>query len=98
MDADVGQSALVGLFSSVWCLCPFVPRDVLVLVFWWGRPKDEGLYPVQGDGVFPGLVGQDVYARVPWYGALLHVARDGGGRERLAQGEVHGVEQGGSWC
>ena len=57
-----------------------------VLVFWWGRSKGEVLYPLQGDGVFPGPVGQDVYARVPWYGAQVHVARDGGGRERLAQG------------
>ena len=84
VDGDVGQSALVGLFSPVWCLRPLVPRDVLVLVFWWGRPKGEGLYSVQGNGVFPGPVGQDVYARVPWYAAQVHVARDGGGRERLA--------------
>ena len=35
--------------------------------------------------MFPGPVGQDVYARVSWYGAQVHVARDGGGRERLAQ-------------
>ena len=62
MDADVGQSALIGLFSPVWRLRPFVPWDVLVLVFWWGRSKGKGLYPVQGDGVFPGPVGQDVYA------------------------------------
>ena len=48
--------------------------------------QGRGLYPVQGDAVFSGPVGQNVYARVPWYGALVHVARDGGGRERLAQG------------
>ena len=76
----------MGTFSPVWPLRPFVPRDVLVLVFWWGRSKGEGLYSVQGDGVFPGPVGQDVYARVPWYGAQVHVARDRGGRERLTQG------------
>ena len=29
----------------------------------------EGFYSVEGDGVFPGPVGQDVYARVSWYGA-----------------------------
>ena len=82
----MGQGALVALFSSIWRLQPLVPRDVLVLVFWRGRSKGEGLYSVQGDGVFPGPVGQDVYARVPRYGAKVHVARDGGGRERLAQG------------
>ena len=73
-------------FLSVWRLRPFVPRDVLVLVVWWGRSKGERLYSVQGDGVFPGPVGQHVYARVPRYGVQVHVARDGGGRERLAQG------------
>ena len=57
-----------------------------MLVFWWVRSKGEGLYPVQGDGVFPGPVWQDVYAWVTWYGAQVHVARDGRGRERLAQG------------
>ena len=41
---------------------------------------------MEGDGIFPGPVGQDVYARVPRYGAQVHVARDGGGWERLAQG------------
>ena len=54
----------MGLFSPVWRLCPFVPRDVLVLVFWWGRSQGEGFYTVEGDGVFPGPVWQDVYARV----------------------------------
>ena len=68
MDGDVGQGALVGLFSPVWRLCPFVPRDVLVLVFWWGWSQGEGFYTVEGDGVFPGPVGQDVYARVSRYG------------------------------
>ena len=86
MDGDVGQGVLVGLFSPVWRLRPFVPRDVLVLVFWRGWSQSEGLYSVEGDGVFPEPSGQDVYARVPPYGALVHVACDGGGRERLAQG------------
>ena len=84
MDGDVGQGALVGLFSPVWRLRLFVPQDVLLLVFWWGRSQGEGLYSMEGDGVFPGPFGQDVYARVPRYGAGVHVARDGGGRERLA--------------
>ena len=74
------------LFSPVWRLRPFVPRDVLVLVFWRGRSQGEGFYSVEGDGVFPGPVGQDVYARVSWYGAQVHVARDSGGWQRLAQG------------
>ena len=86
VDGDVGHSALVGLFSPAWRLRPSVPWDVLVLVFWWGRSKGGGLHPVQGDGVFLGPVGQDVYAWVPWHGAHVHVARYGGGRERLAQG------------
>ena len=47
VDGNVGQSALVGLFSSVWRLRPFVPWDVLVLVFWWGRSSGERLDPVQ---------------------------------------------------
>ena len=76
----------MGLFSPVWRLRPFVPRYVLVLVFWWGRSQGEGFYTVEGDGVFPGPVGQDVYARVSRYGVQVHVARDGGGRQRLAQG------------
>ena len=62
MDGDVGESALVGHFSPLRQLRPSVPWDVLVLVFWWGRSKKEGLYPVQAVGVFPGPVGQDVYA------------------------------------
>ena len=33
----------MGLFSPVWRLCLFVPRDVLVLVFWWGRSQGEDL-------------------------------------------------------
>ena len=37
--------------------------------------------------MFPGPVWQDVYAQVPWYGAQVHVARDSGGREWLAQGQ-----------
>ena len=41
---------------------------------------------MKGDGVFPGPVGQDLYARVPRYGVQVHVARDGGGPEQLAQG------------
>ena len=57
-----------------------------MLVFPWGRSKGEGLYSVQGDGVFPEPVRQEVYARVPWYGAEVHIASDGGGRQRLAQG------------
>ena len=88
----------MGLFSPVWRLGPFVPQDVLVLVFWWGRSQGEGFYTVEGDGVFSGPVGQDVYARVSRYGAQVHVARDRGGRQRLRRGGVHGVEQGGSWC
>ena len=76
----------MGLFSPVWRLLPFVPQDVLVLVFWWERSQGEGFYSVEGDGVFPGPVGQDVYARVSQYGVQVHVARDGGGRQRLAQG------------
>ena len=86
MDGDVNQGALVGLFSPVWRLRLFVSRDVLVLVFWWGWSQVEGPYSAELHGVFPGAVGQDVYARVPRYGAQVHVARDGGGRERLAQG------------
>ena len=86
MDGDVGQSASLGLFSPVWRLRPFVPRAVLVLVFLDGQSKGAGLYPVQGGGVFPAPVWQDVYAWVPWYGAEVHVARDDGGLEQLAQG------------
>ena len=76
----------MGLFSPVWRLRPFVARDVLVLVFWWGRSQGEGFYSVEGDGVFTGPVGQDVYARISRYSAQVHVARDGWGRQRLAQG------------
>ena len=36
--------------------------------------------------MFLGPVRQDVYARIPWYGPQVHVAGDGGGRERLVQG------------
>ena len=69
----------------MWWACPSraiwrsVPK-------WWGRSQGEGFYSVEGDGVLPGPVGQDVYARVSRYGAQVHVARDGGGRQRLAQG------------
>ena len=86
MDGDVGQSALAGLFFPVRRLRPFVSWEVLVLLFCLGRSKGKGVYPVQGDGVFPGPVGQPVYARVPWYHAQVHLARDGGARERLMHG------------
>ena len=76
----------MGLFPPIWRLRPFVTRDVLLLVFWWGRSQGQGFYSVEGDGLFPGPVGQDVYARVSRYGAQVHVARDGGGWQRLAQG------------
>ena len=76
----------MGLFPPVWRLRLFVLRDVLVLVFRWGRSQGKGFYSVEGDGVFPGPVGQDVYARISRYGAQVHVARDGGARQRLAQG------------
>ena len=56
MDGDVGQGALLSLFSPVWCL-RHVPRVVLLLMFWWGRSQRKGLYSVEGDGVFPGPVG-----------------------------------------
>ena len=58
-----------------WCWC-----------FGGGGPWARDSTPWMGDGVFPGPVGQDVYARVSWYGAQVHVARDGGGRKPLAQG------------
>ena len=87
VERDVGLSTLVGLFSPVWRLHPSVSWVVLVLVFWWGQSKGEGLYLVQGDGVFPGHLGQHVDAWVPRHGAQVHVARYGGGRERLAQGK-----------
>ena len=86
LDGDVGQRALVGLFSAVWRLQPSVPWDVLVLVFWWGLSKGEGLTAVQGDGVFPGPVWRNVYAWVPSHCAQGHVACYGGARERSAQG------------
>ena len=41
------------------CLRPLVPRDVLMVVLWWGRSEGEGFYSVQGGCVFPGIVGQD---------------------------------------
>ena len=98
MDGDVGQSALVGLISLFCRLRLFVPGDVLVLVFWWGRSKGEEIYPVQGDGVYPRPVGQDVYAwspgTVPRYMLPFMVEARSGWRRC----EVHGVGQGGSWC
>ena len=45
--------------------------------------------------MFPRPVGQDVYARVSRYVAQVHVARDGGSRERLAQGR--GAWGGAGW-
>ena len=45
--------------------------------------------------MFPGPVGQDVYAWVPWHSAQVHVARYGGGRERLAQ--ARGAWSGAGW-
>ena len=46
MDGDVGQGALLGHFSPVRRLRPFVPRNVLVTVFLVGRSEGEGFYPV----------------------------------------------------
>ena len=65
LASDVGHSALVGFSSPVRRLQLFDPRDVLLMVFCLGRSEGEGRYPVQGDGVFPGPVGQDVYVWVP---------------------------------
>ena len=68
---------------------------------WWAFPPPSGacvrLSPgmcwcwrgilLRGGGwYFTGSVWQDVYARVSRSGAQVHVARDGGGRQRLAQG------------
>ena len=96
MDGDVGQGALVGLFSPVWGLCPFVPRDVLVLVFWWGWSQGEGFYTVErcsldllGRMYMPGSPGTVPRCMLP-----LMVGAGSGWR----RGGVHGVEQGGSWC
>ena len=86
VDGDVGQSALVGPFSPVLGLRPSVPWDVLVLVLWPGRSKGEGLYPVQGGGVFPGPFGQDADASVARHGVQVDLTSYGGGRERFAQG------------
>ena len=88
----------MGLFSPVWRLCLFVPRDVLVLVFWWGRSKGEGLYPVQGVACSLDLLG-GMYVpgspgMVPRYMLPVMV----GGRSGWRRDEVHGLEQGGSWC
>ena len=78
-EGDAGQSALVGLFSPFCSLRPSLPADLLVLLFWWGTSKGwskgEELYPVQGDGVFLGPVGQDVYVCVPRHRVQVHVAR-----------------------
>ena len=73
-------------------VCPPGCAGVGVL---WGRSQGEGFYTVEGGGVFPGPVGQDVYGRVSRYGAQVHVARDGGGRQRLAQGR--GAWGGAGW-
>ena len=71
-----------------------------------GGSEGEGFYTVEGDGVFPGPAGQDVYARVSCYGAQVHVARDGGGRQPFGAGARcmgwsragHGAHIGGGRC
>ena len=98
MDGDVGQSPLAGPPSPFCQPRRFVPGDMLVLVIWSGRSKGEGFYPVQGDGAFPGPVGQDVYAWVPRHCAQLHVACYGGGWEWLAQRFRARGGAGRSWC
>ena len=57
-----------------------------MLVFCPGRSKGDLLYPVRGDGVLLGPVGEDVDAWVPRHGAQVDAACYGVGRERLAQG------------
>ena len=98
MDGDVVHSALVGLFSPVWRLRPFVPRDVLVLVFWWGRSRGEGLYSMEGAACSLDLLGSMYMpgspGKVPRYMLPVMVGAESGWR----RGEVHGVEKGGSWC
>ena len=98
MDGDVGHSALVGLFSPVWRLRPSVSWHVLVLVFWWGRSKGEGLYPCRGMACCLDLLGRMYMPRspgtLPRYMLPVMVGAMSGWR----RGEVHGVEQGGSWC
>ena len=59
-----------------------------MLVFWWQQSKGEGLYPVQGDGVFPGP------GTVSRYMLPVMVGPESGRRS----GELHAVEQGGLWC
>ena len=48
----------MGLLSPVWRLRPFVPRDVLLLVFWWGRSQSGGFYPVEGMACSLSLLGR----------------------------------------
>ena len=69
-----------------------------MVVFWWGRSKGEGLYHVQGDGVFHGPVVLDVYAWVPGTVPRYMLPVMVGAGSSWRRGEVHGVEQGGSWC
>ena len=87
----------MGLPSHVCRLGPSVSWDVLVFVFWWERSKGEGLYAVQGDGVFTGPAGQDVYAPVPTVPRYMLPVMVGAG-SGWRRGVVHRVEQGGSRC
>ena len=95
MDGDVGQGALVGLFPPVCRLRLFISRDVLVLVFWWGRSQGEGLYSMEGLACSLDLLGRMYMlgfpGTVPRY--MLPVMMGAGSGWR--RGEVHGVEQGG---
>ena len=90
----------MGLFSPIWRLRSFVPRYVLVFMFWWGRSQGEGFYTVEGDGVFPGPVGQDVYARVSRYGAqMVGAARVGAGARCMGWSRAgHGAQTGAGRC
>ena len=64
--------------------CPPGCAGVGVLV---GAVPGRGILHRGGGWRVSGPVGQDVYARVSRYGAQVHVARDGGGRQLLAHGQ-----------
>ena len=85
-------------FPPVWRLCPFVSRDVLVLVFWWGRSQGEGFYTVGGMACSPDLLGRMYMPGSPGTVPRYMLPVMGGAGSGWRRGEVHGVEQGGSWC
>ena len=98
MDGDVGQGALVGLFPPSGGCIRLSPGMCWCWCFGGGGPRARDSTPWRGMACSLDLLGRMYMpgspGTVPRYMLPVMVGAGSGWR----RGEVHGVEQGGSWC